>query len=61
MFEYDLCKENSICCDDNCQRCAQLIFQKYMSQTTEIKNLKEQINSLKEEIVNLRRQRNALL
>lgn len=25
----ELCKENVICCDDNCKRCANLIYQDY--------------------------------
>jgi len=29
-MKYDLCKDNEVCCDDNCQRCAQLIYNKYM-------------------------------
>jgi len=29
-MKYDLCKDNEICCDDNCQRCAQLIYNRYM-------------------------------
>ena len=35
-----LCKDNIICCDDNCQRCANLIYNKYMEQKAEIKRLK---------------------
>ena len=30
MMEYNLCKDNIICCDDNCQRCASLIYNEYM-------------------------------
>lgn len=37
-----LCKDNVICCDDNCKRCANLIYDKYMKQQEEIKNLKKE-------------------
>ena len=36
-----LCKDNVICCDDNCKRCANLIYEKDMKQQEEIKELKE--------------------
>lgn len=36
-----LCKDNLLCCDDNCKRCANLIYNKYMEQQEEIKNLKK--------------------
>ena len=26
----DLCKDNSVCCDDNCQECAKRIYSAYM-------------------------------
>lgn len=39
MF-YKLCKDNVICCDDNCQRCANLIYDKYIEQQAEIDVLK---------------------
>ena len=35
-----LCKDNVLCCDDNCQRCANLIYNKYMEQKAEIERLK---------------------
>ena len=35
-----LCKDNVICCDDNCKRCANLIYGKYMEQKAEIERLK---------------------
>lgn len=38
-----LCKDNSICCDDNCKRCANLIYQSYLKQQEEIKGLKERL------------------
>ena len=40
MFD-KLCKDNVICCDDNCQRCANLIYDKYIEQQAEIERLKE--------------------
>ena len=40
MF-YKLCKDNVICCDDNCQRCANLIYDKYIEQQAEIERLKK--------------------
>ena len=40
MFD-KLCKDNVICCDDNCQRCANLIYDKYIEQKAEIERLKE--------------------
>jgi len=36
-----LCKDNVICCDDNCQRCANLIYNKYVEQQAEISKLKK--------------------
>lgn len=41
-----LCKDNVICCDDNCKRCANLIYEKYMEQKAEIKRLQEEINQM---------------
>ena len=38
---YKLCKDNVICCDDNCQRCANLIYDKYIEQQAEIERLKK--------------------
>ena len=35
----DLCKANVICCDDNCKRCANLIYGRYMTQ-------KEKLNTM---------------
>lgn len=31
-----LCKDNVLCCDDNCQRCANLIYQDYKSLLEEL-------------------------
>lgn len=31
-MKHDLCADNVICCDDNCQRCAKLIYERYMEQ-----------------------------
>lgn len=28
--QYDLCKDNMMCCDDDCQKCANRIYQQYM-------------------------------
>jgi len=43
MMKYDICKDNVLCCDDNCQRCANLIYNKYMEQKAEIISLDEAI------------------
>jgi hypothetical protein len=40
----DLCKDNVICCDDNCQRCANLIYNKYMEQKAEIELMRGYIH-----------------
>lgn len=37
-----LCKDNVICCDDNCQRCANLIYNKYVELQEENKRLKQE-------------------
>ena len=44
-MKYNLCLDNLICCDDNCQRCAQLIYQKYREQKEELDKLKNKNNS----------------
>ena len=44
-----LCKDNLICCDDNCQRCANLIYLKYLEQQEEINKLKKNNETLKKE------------
>lgn len=31
-IKYNLCKDNVICCDENCQACAQRIYEKYMEE-----------------------------
>lgn len=28
--KYDICKDNVMCCDDDCQACANRIYQEYM-------------------------------
>ena len=38
-MEYSICKDNVLCCDDNCQRCANLIYNKYMEQKAKIERL----------------------
>ena len=43
-----LCYDNIICCDDNCQRCANLIYLKYLEQQEEINKLKETIKNKKD-------------
>ena len=40
-MEHNLCKDNIFCCDDDCQRCANLIYNRYMEQQEDIKRLKE--------------------
>lgn len=45
-----LCKDNVICCDDNCKRCANLIYQKYLEQKVEIERLNSKIQGLYKEI-----------
>lgn len=37
-----LCEDNIICCDDNCQRCANLIYNKYLELQEENKKLKQE-------------------
>ncbi len=39
-----LCKDNVLCCDDNCQRCANLIYNKYMEQKAEIELMRGYIH-----------------
>lgn len=44
-MEYNLCKDNVMCCDDNCQSCAQRIYEKYMEErlmTSEFSTIYEQ-------------------
>lgn len=31
-MKYNLCEDNIMCCDDNCQACAQRIYEKYMEE-----------------------------
>jgi hypothetical protein len=42
---FDVCRDNVICCDDNCQRCANLIYNKYMEQKAEIELMRKYIHS----------------
>lgn len=35
--QYDLCKDNMMCCDDDCQKCANRIYQKYMKLKEQVK------------------------
>jgi hypothetical protein len=30
--EYDLCKDNAMCCDDDCKKCAQRVYKAYMKE-----------------------------
>lgn len=46
----ELCRDNIICCDDNCKRCANLIYQKYKKQKLEILELVETLKTLKSKI-----------
>lgn len=39
----DLCKDNIICCDDNCQRCANLIYNQYIKLQDENKKIETEI------------------
>ena len=39
-MENKLCKDNIVCCDDNCLRCANLIYAKYIEQKAELDKLK---------------------
>ena len=48
-----LCKDNVLCCDDNCKRCANLIYGKYMEQKDEINELKEKEKRLYKELEQL--------
>lgn len=34
-----LCEDNSICCDDNCTKCANRIYEEYIKLKTEIEKL----------------------
>jgi hypothetical protein len=29
---YDLCKDNAMCCDDDCKKCAQRVYKAYMKE-----------------------------
>lgn len=40
-MERDICKDNLICCDDNCQRCANLIYNIYMEQREKLQKAEE--------------------
>ena len=40
----NLCKDNIICCDDNCQRCANLIYNQYIKLQAENKKLKQKLD-----------------
>ena len=37
-----LCKDNVICCDDNCKRCANLIYNQYLKLKAENERLKSE-------------------
>ena len=54
---YSLCKDNIICCDDNCQRCANLIYDKYMEQKAEIELMRGYIhkNNLEYDLLSYKR------
>lgn len=41
---FDLCLDNLICCDDNCNRCANLIYQRYKEMKKELEITKEYIH-----------------
>lgn len=43
-MEFSLCKDNVLCCDDNCQRCANLIYNKYIEQKAELEFTREYIH-----------------
>ena len=40
----NLCKDNIICCDDNCKRCANLIYNQYIKLQAENKKLKQKLD-----------------
>lgn len=33
-----LCRDNALCCDDNCTRCANLVYQGYLSLKKQLEN-----------------------
>ena len=56
-MEYSICKDNVLCCDDNCQRCANLIYNKYMEQKAEIELMRGYIhrNNLEYDLLSYKR------
>lgn len=51
--KFELCKDNLICCDDNCQRCANLIYKERNRIKAEKSNLEKIQKRNKELIINL--------
>lgn len=54
-------RDNVICCDDNCQRCANLIYNKYMEQKAEIERLKGDLAFCEKQLDNLAKEIDKLL
>lgn len=44
MVEDKLCKDNSVCCDDNCKRCANLIYSRYIEQNARFKEMQAKMS-----------------
>ena len=40
-----LCEDNVICCDDNCKRCANLIYKKYLDMQEELRFTRQFIHN----------------
>ena len=49
-----LCEDNIICCDDNCQRCANLIYNKYVELQAENSKLKKSHRNWRRKVQRLR-------
>ena len=41
-----LCKDNIICCDDNCKRCANLIYKEYLKAKARIEELEDKLSGI---------------
>ena len=45
-----LCKDNSICCDENCTKCANRIYKEYIKLKTEVEKLHKSKMDLADEL-----------
>lgn len=41
-----LCKDNLICCADNCRRCANLIYEQYLKAQEIIEELEDKLDAI---------------